>query len=104
MGGAAFILLKAGQARPESAKQAEIRLAILLKILRIARFVGKNLRQAENHMLWLHSRRFPPDMANLPGIAGIVIQITFVAQKPAQYSARKCRKKITQVLVYDSIR
>ena len=46
MGGAAFILLKAGQTRPESAKQAEIRLAILLKILRIARFVGKNLRQS----------------------------------------------------------
>jgi hypothetical protein len=41
MGGAAFILLKAGQTRPESAKQAEIRLAILLKILRIARFAGK---------------------------------------------------------------
>jgi hypothetical protein len=46
MGGAAFILLKAGQTRPESAKQAEIRLAILLKILRIARFAGKNPRQS----------------------------------------------------------
>jgi hypothetical protein len=33
MGGAAFILLKAGQTGPESAKQAEIRLASLLKIL-----------------------------------------------------------------------
>jgi hypothetical protein len=38
MGGGAFILLKAGRPWPESAKQAEIRLACLLKILQIARF------------------------------------------------------------------
>jgi len=38
MGGVAFILLKAGQPGPESAKQAEISLASLLKILHIARF------------------------------------------------------------------
>jgi hypothetical protein len=38
MGGGAFILLKVARRRPESAKQAEIRLAILLKILHIARF------------------------------------------------------------------
>jgi hypothetical protein len=38
MGGGGFIPLKAGRARPESAKQAEIRLANLLKILRIAGF------------------------------------------------------------------
>jgi hypothetical protein len=36
MGGAAFILLKAGRGGPETAKQVEIRLAILLKILPIA--------------------------------------------------------------------
>jgi hypothetical protein len=36
MGGGAFILLKGGQARPESTKRAKIRLAILLKILHIA--------------------------------------------------------------------
>jgi hypothetical protein len=41
LGGAAFILLKAGLPGPESAKQAEIRLASLLKILQIARFGGK---------------------------------------------------------------
>jgi hypothetical protein len=35
MGGGAFILLKGGQARPESTKRAKIRLAILLKILHI---------------------------------------------------------------------
>jgi hypothetical protein len=36
MGGGAFILLKVGHPWPETAKQAEIRLANLLKILRIA--------------------------------------------------------------------
>jgi hypothetical protein len=35
MGGAAFTLLKTGRAGPKSAKQVEIRLAILPKILRI---------------------------------------------------------------------
>ena len=35
MGEGALLLLKAGDSRPESSKQAEIRLAILLKILRI---------------------------------------------------------------------
>ena len=38
MGGGAFILLKAGRPRPESAKQTEIRLAILPKMLQIAHF------------------------------------------------------------------
>jgi hypothetical protein len=37
MGGGAFILLKGGHLGPKSAKQAENRLAALLKILRIAR-------------------------------------------------------------------
>jgi hypothetical protein len=36
MSGEAFILLKAGTPAPETVKQAEIRLANLLKILRIA--------------------------------------------------------------------
>jgi hypothetical protein len=36
MGGGAFILLKSRRAGPESAKQVEIRLANLLKILTIA--------------------------------------------------------------------
>jgi hypothetical protein len=38
MEGAAFILLKAGRSGSESAKQAETRLADLLKILHIACF------------------------------------------------------------------
>jgi hypothetical protein len=45
MGGGAFILLKVGQPWPETAKQAEIRLANLLKILRIAGFGGENTSQ-----------------------------------------------------------
>jgi hypothetical protein len=45
MGGEAFILLKVGQCWPETAKQAEIRLANLLKALQIAGLGGKNPRQ-----------------------------------------------------------
>jgi hypothetical protein len=45
MGGGTSILLKAGRARPESAKQAEIRLANLWRILRIARFGATKPRQ-----------------------------------------------------------
>jgi hypothetical protein len=41
MGGGAFDLLKTGRRRPESAKQTEIHLAILLKILQIVRFRGR---------------------------------------------------------------
>jgi hypothetical protein len=43
MGGAAFILLKAGLSGPETAKQAEIRLAGLLKILGIGPRRGEKL-------------------------------------------------------------
>jgi hypothetical protein len=42
MDGGGFIPLKAGLAGPESVKQAEIRLANLLKILPIAGFRGRN--------------------------------------------------------------
>ena len=53
MGGGAFTLLKVGRPGPESAKQAEIRLAILPKILHIARFRKAKIRsrKAEMHML-----------------------------------------------------
>jgi hypothetical protein len=37
MGGGAFILLKTGRSGPKTAKQVEIRLAVLLKILSIGR-------------------------------------------------------------------
>jgi hypothetical protein len=36
MGNGAFVLLKAGSRGPKTAKQVEIRLAVLLKILEIA--------------------------------------------------------------------
>jgi hypothetical protein len=42
MGEGAFILLKGGRRWRKSAKQAEIRLAILLKILQIAGFCRQN--------------------------------------------------------------
>ena len=38
MGGGGFLLLNAGYSGPESSKQAEIRLTILLKILQIRLF------------------------------------------------------------------
>jgi hypothetical protein len=47
MGGVAFTLLKAGCLQPESAKQTEIRLAMLLKTLRdrrILEFRSRNQR------------------------------------------------------------
>ena len=77
MGGVAFILLKAGRRRPESAKQAEIRLASLLKILHIARFEGpkkghwQGTATTGNGCIdqWLYRRRIPLDMANLPRIS-----------------------------------
>jgi hypothetical protein len=47
MGGGPFILLKAGRSWPESAKQAEIRLAILLKMLQTAHFGTKSLPGAK---------------------------------------------------------
>jgi hypothetical protein len=54
MGGGTFILLKTGRAGPESAKQAEIRLAIFLKVLHTARFRGENPRpDGGKHMQWL---------------------------------------------------
>jgi hypothetical protein len=65
MSGGAFILLKAGRAERESAKQAEIRLASLLKILGIARSRGpKPLAKHEQDVQRLHLRRILLDMAN----------------------------------------
>ena len=70
MGGAAFNLLKTGRSGPESAKQAEILLADLLKILRItwSRAPGR-LAMAQEDILRLCLRRFRPDMANSGRIA-----------------------------------
>jgi hypothetical protein len=97
MGGGAFILLKSGRAGPESAKQVEIRLANLLKILAIAR------RRAQNG--WRGPRttrtgcigKFPPDMPNACGISRFVSWITIFAGKLTQYPAEKCRGRLMQV-------
>jgi len=70
MGGAAFDLLKTGRSGPESAKQAEIRLADLLKILRIAWSQAPSRpAMAQEDTLRLYWRRFRPDMANSGRIA-----------------------------------
>jgi hypothetical protein len=67
LGGGAFILLKGGPIGPESAKQAEIRLAIFLKVLQVAGFGTKVPPRAPDRARELGmSARFPPDMANLP--------------------------------------
>jgi hypothetical protein len=74
MGEGAFILLKGGRRWPESAKQAEIRLAILLKILQIVGFWGQNHpAKGETHMRWLYRCRLLRDIANLVGIIRFVI-------------------------------
>jgi len=74
MGGGAFILLKTGRRGPESTKQAEIRLANLLKILRTPRLGGESPLQAAKraHAVFV-SRRIPFGMANSPGIVHSVI-------------------------------
>jgi len=49
MGDGTFILLNAGRPWPESAKQIEIRLAILLKILQISHFGTAALARGERY-------------------------------------------------------
>jgi hypothetical protein len=74
MGGRAFLLLKAGDSRPESSKQAEIQLANLLKILRIPPVSeAEGLALMGRDMQWLCLQRFPLCMANSPQGSGIVI-------------------------------
>jgi hypothetical protein len=69
----AVVLIKAGVRRPESAKQAEIRLASLLKILTIAPAGRpKHRAGAGKGEERLYFRKIPPYMANSGGIAGFV--------------------------------
>jgi hypothetical protein len=74
MGGGAFIRLKVGRLGPESAKQTEIRLAILPKILWIGG-VGrpKTLANGAKDMQWSCFHQLPLDMANFAWIGHIVI-------------------------------
>jgi hypothetical protein len=65
MAGGAFLLLKAGDSRPKSSKQTEIRLAILLKILHIPPVSeAEGPRREARGMQWLYLQRFPLGMAN----------------------------------------
>jgi hypothetical protein len=67
MGDEAFILFNGGRLWLESPKHAEIRLAILLKMLPIAHFgAGALAALKKGHRL--HSPLFPRDMANSPGL------------------------------------
>jgi hypothetical protein len=74
MGRGAFILLKIGLLGLESAKQTEIRLAILPKILWIGG-VGrpKPLANGAKDMQWSCFHQLPLDMANFAWIGHIVI-------------------------------
>ena len=74
MDGGAFLPLKAGDSRPESSKQAEIRLAVLLKILQIRLFRRRKAPATGGRdMRWLYLQRFPLDMANSPQSGVFVI-------------------------------
>jgi hypothetical protein len=69
MGGGAFIRLKTGQKRPESAKQAEIGLANLHKILWIGLRGDENRRAKPGRTFRSCMGGLPPDMANSWGIS-----------------------------------
>jgi hypothetical protein len=78
MGGGAFIRLKGGQAGLESTKQAEIRPAILPKILRIAGPGTQSPRQYRKRDIErLYLRRFPRGMANLPESSVLLFKSQF---------------------------
>jgi len=74
IGGAAFFLLKAGGSGRESAKQAEIRLAVFLKILAIGRSgPAKFARRSWAAHAMVVRVRIPLDMANWPPFGRYVI-------------------------------
>jgi hypothetical protein len=73
MGGGAFFLLKTGSRRPESAKQAEIHLAILLKIVQIAGFWAENHSQKVEPTCIGCTAPTSADMANPAGTSRFVI-------------------------------
>jgi hypothetical protein len=99
MGGVAFTLLKTSRPRPESAKQVEIRLANLPKILGIAareaEIVPPGTGKACDHCATYG--KFPPVMANSPGMARFVIQNIVFALQLAPCPGGNPREKIMQV-------
>jgi hypothetical protein len=92
MGGGAFTPLKVGRAGPKSAKQVEIGLAILLKILCFARRRQAKIcsRERERRATVAMCGSFAHDMANGPGMARFVIQNTVFALQLTWYPAGNC--------------
>jgi hypothetical protein len=74
MGGGTFILVNAGRAWPESAKQAEIRLATLLKMLQIAHFGTAALASGQKGHPMVVFTAISPDVANTPGIVEALVR------------------------------
>jgi hypothetical protein len=95
MGRGAFILLKGGRGRLESAKQDKIRLAILLNILWILRSAARNPPQRTRHGC-VHCC-FPRDMANSMKVARFVMWIPILAAKLQHYPASTCKNKMMNV-------
>ena len=89
MRGGTFILLKAGRPWPESAKQTEIRLAVLLKMLQTAHFGTGALATGEKDTRWLCLLRFPRDTDNSPEIVPVVTYFTVLTRQLSQYYAGK---------------
>jgi hypothetical protein len=80
MGGRAFILLKVGRIGPESSKQTEIRLAYLLKILRISRFgtsAPSIVPERAATVVAAIPAEIPRDMTNLPHLPALLFRSQF---------------------------
>src|SRR5258705_2110549 len=100
MGGGTFILLKAGRPWPESAKQTEIRLAILLKMLQIAHFGTGWAKRTPGgcincHLcgIWLIQRELFALLPSSAGIVRFVTQFTVLTRQLAQYHASESGEK-----------
>jgi hypothetical protein len=104
MDGGAFIWLKGARIGPKSAKQAESRLAIFVKTLSIAQPKGVQIRAgAGKEPARVVFAAILPDIANVPGLAGFVIQITVLGRKLLHYPVGICGKKMMQIASSKSI-
>ena len=93
MGGGALIPFNGGRPWLESAKQAEIRLAVLLKMLQIAHFRTAAFAGLKKNIRRLHSPLFPRDMANSPGLVALVTKVHSFHRTIDEYRVRKSRKQ-----------
>jgi hypothetical protein len=104
MGGGTFIWLKGARIGPKSAKQAETGLDIFVKTLAIGSFLGRSPGTgAAMEPARVVSVTILPDMANVPGIGGFVIQITVLARKLLHYPVGICGEKMMQIASSKSI-